>query len=98
MWMKCETGSLGSQAEEVGMSHMIKNLKTWLWISDFVGNCAIEGFLIGDGGIWFSKETLDITLPYTSFQVKHGLDIVLVSQLEKLRFRQDKAAAQNQTA
>lgn len=54
MWMKCENESLGSQAEEVGMSHMIKNLKTWLWISDFVGNCAIEGLLIGDGCIWFS--------------------------------------------
>ena len=49
MWIKCENEPIGSQAEELGMTHMIKNLKAWLWLSGFIGNRAIEGFLIGDG-------------------------------------------------
>lgn len=44
-----EDGSGGNQTGEGGVSHMIKNLKTWLRISGFVvGNWAIEGFIAGD--------------------------------------------------
>lgn len=36
MWMKCGNESAGSQAGDAGVGHMIKNLKTRLWISSFV--------------------------------------------------------------
>lgn len=34
--IQCEDGSVRSQAENVGVSHVIQKLKTWLWISGYV--------------------------------------------------------------
>lgn len=64
IWIKCEDGSVRSLAEDVGVSHVIKNLKTWLWLSGFIlwATVPLKGSYQEMVMFDFKNETLEITI------------------------------------
>ena len=88
-WGNAEDGSRGSQIGEMGVSPMTENLETWLWISGFVLQETVllkgsqQGIIMFD----FSEGTSKVTSPYTLLQGNHGPNAILISQMEKLRFK-----------